>query len=74
MYQDSENPNLIKLVNHFDVGNGYAGVFEWLEGECLHPHWSFPPPHKYTHPDSPYSRFRQLPIDRRLTALDEASL
>ena len=71
MYQDLEHPNLIKLVNHFDVGNGYAGVFEWFEGECLHPHWSFPPPLKYTHPDSPYFRFRQLAIDLRLTALDE---
>ncbi|WP_284286351.1 serine/threonine protein kinase [Alicyclobacillus fastidiosus] len=70
VYQDLKHPSLINLVNHFEVGNGYAGVFEWFDGECLHPHWSFPPPQKYTHPDSPYFRFRQLPVDLRLTSLD----
>jgi len=70
VYQVLKHLSLINLVNHFEVGNGYAAVFEWFDGKCLHPHWSFPPPQKYTHPDSPYFRFRQLSVDLRLTSLD----
>lgn len=50
--------------------NGYAAVFDWFEGECLHSHWSFPSPAKYEHPDSPFYRYRQLPIEKRLESLD----
>ena len=71
VYQDLRHPKLIKLVNHSEVDNGYVGVFEWFDGECLHPHWSFPPPQKYNHPDSPYFRFRQLSVEQRLKSLDE---
>jgi serine/threonine-protein kinase len=70
VYEDLNHQNLIKLIDHFDIEDGYAGIFEWFEGECLHPHWSFPPPAKYNDPNSPYFRFKQLPMDLRLTSLN----
>jgi serine/threonine-protein kinase len=66
IYEDLQHKHLIKLLEHFEVENGYVLVFDWFDGECLHSHWSFPPPHKYTHPDSPFYRFKQLPIELRL--------
>ncbi|KEQ24526.1 serine/threonine-protein kinase [Paenibacillus tyrfis] len=70
LYEALNHPHLIRLEEHFEVHNGYAAVFDWFDGECLHSHWSFPPPQKYTHPDSPFFRFRQLPVEERLRSLD----
>lgn len=70
LYNELRHPILIEWIDHFEVGDGYVGVFKWVEGECLHSHWSFPPPAKYTHPDSPFYRFRQLSIEERLKAVD----
>ncbi len=69
LYEKLKHPHLIKLINHFQVAEGYALEFDWFDGECLHSHWSFPPPQKYTHPDSPFFRFKQLPIEFRLVSL-----
>ncbi len=69
LYETLKHPHLIDLLEHFEIGNGYALVFEWFEGECLHSHWNFPPPHKYEHPDSPYFRYRQLSVKLRLATL-----
>ncbi|MFF2753128.1 serine/threonine protein kinase [Psychrobacillus sp. NPDC058041] len=66
IYQDLQHKHLINLFDHFEVEKGYALVFDWFDGECLHSHWSFPPPQKYTHPDSPFFRFKQLPVKKRL--------
>ncbi|KPV59713.1 serine/threonine protein kinase [Paenibacillus sp. A3] len=70
LYEALNHPHLIRLEEHFEVENGYAAVFDWFDGECLHSHWSFPPPQKYTHPDSPFFRFRQLSVENRLSSLD----
>ncbi|UVI30500.1 serine/threonine protein kinase [Paenibacillus spongiae] len=70
LYAALAHPSLIQLVNHFPVNQGYAAVFEWFDGDCLHSHWSFPPPAKYDHPDSPYYRYKHLPVSRRLESLD----
>lgn len=70
LYTALAYPHLIKLIDHFPTTNGYAAVFEWTEGECLHSHWSFGGRAKYTHPDSPFYRFRKLPIAKRLNSLD----
>ncbi|MGM0883184.1 MAG: protein kinase domain-containing protein [Bacillota bacterium] len=70
LYHDLSHPSLIELINHFEVKSGYAAVFKWFEGESLHPHWSFPPPAKYSHPDSPYYRYKQLTVAERLVSLD----
>ncbi|GGA60731.1 serine/threonine protein kinase [Ornithinibacillus halotolerans] len=68
IYNDLQHKQLIRLLDNFEVENGYALVFEWFEGECLHSHWAFPPPLKYTHPDSPYFKFKNLPTHTRLKA------
>ncbi|RTR34010.1 serine/threonine protein kinase [Robertmurraya yapensis] len=65
-YENLQHKQLIKLVDHFEVDHGYVMIFDWFDGECLHSHWSFPPPHKYTHPDSPFYRYKHLPIKQRL--------
>jgi serine/threonine-protein kinase len=70
LYKEIKHPHLIELIDHFAVGNGYVGIFEWFDGKCLHPHWSFPPPAKYNHPDSPYFQFKQLSIELRLDSLN----
>ncbi|TVX93538.1 serine/threonine protein kinase [Paenibacillus agilis] len=70
LYEKLRHPTLIRLIDHFEVGSGYAAIFEWVEGESLHPHWAFPPPAKYTHPDSPCYRFKQLPVETRLASLE----
>lgn len=70
LYKELEHPHLIKLIQHFSLENGYTAVFEWFEGECLHSHWAFAGKAKYTHPDSPFYRFTQLPVSKRLKALD----
>ncbi|WP_019635468.1 hypothetical protein [Paenibacillus fonticola] len=71
VYADLTHRSLINLVNHFATRDGYAAVFDWIEGENLHPHWSFPPPAKYTDPASPFYRYRQLPVEQRMASLDE---
>ena len=70
VYKQLEHPQLIKLVDHFHIANGYAAVFEWFEGECLHSHWSFGGKAKYTNPRSPFYRFKNLEIEKRLDSLD----
>lgn len=70
IYAELAHPHLTKLVQHFQVEQGYAAVFEWFEGECLHSHWSFAGWAKYNHPDSPFFRFKQLPVIKRLKTLD----
>ncbi|MEK4486007.1 serine/threonine protein kinase [Psychrobacillus sp. FSL H8-0484] len=70
LYEDLNHPHLVNLVEYFEVEKGYALVFDWFDGECLHPHWSFPPPQKYNHPDSPFYRFKKLPIEYRLKSLN----
>ncbi|KIL38999.1 serine/threonine protein kinase [Gordoniibacillus kamchatkensis] len=70
LYDELRHPSLIELVGHVEVESSYAAMFKWFEGETLHPHWSFPPPAKYSHPESPYYRFRQLSVEQRLASLD----
>ncbi|MBX0358479.1 serine/threonine-protein kinase [Halobacillus sp. Nhm2S1] len=69
-YQSLEHPYLIQLIDYFSTENGYAVVFDWFDGECLHAHWSFGGIAKYTNPDSPFYRFKELDVEKRLRALD----
>jgi serine/threonine protein kinase, bacterial len=41
VYQSLEHPHLIKLFDYFSTDNGFAVIFKWFEGECLHSHWSY---------------------------------
>ncbi|WP_394218769.1 serine/threonine protein kinase [Halobacillus trueperi] len=70
VYEQLDHPSLIKLMDHFALRDGYAAVFDWAEGECLHSHWSHGGPAKYTDPTSPYYRFRKLDVTKRLEALE----
>jgi serine/threonine-protein kinase len=69
-YKVLQNPNLINLIDNFSTDEGYAAVFEWFEGQCLHDHWTFDIYPKYTHPKSTYFRFKHLPIHNRLKTFD----
>lgn len=70
LYYELEHESLIKIVDDFETSNGYAVLFDWFDGECLHPHWSFPPSKKYMNPQSPFYRFKQLPVTKKLAALN----
>lgn len=70
LYNDLRHEALITLVSHFEVGSGYVAIFDWFEGECLHSHWLFAGEAKLHHPESPFFRFRQLSVNKRLTSLD----
>lgn len=70
LYNELESKALINLVSHFEVGAGYAAVFEWFEGECLHSHWLFAGEAKLSHPESPFYRYKQLSVEKRLASLD----
>ena len=54
VYQSLEHPHLIKLLDNFPTDYGFAVVFQWFEGECLHSHWSYGGVEKYTNPKSPF--------------------
>ncbi|MEK3922395.1 serine/threonine-protein kinase [Paenibacillus sp. FSL K6-2393] len=71
VYEDLAHDTLIRLTDHFATDEGYACVFDWVDGECLHSHWYFPPPAKYEDPRSPYYRFRQLPVETRIRAMEQ---
>jgi serine/threonine-protein kinase len=73
VYTDLQpHEHLIPMEKSFSTDNGFVMVFQWFDNsECLHPHWSHPPPGKYTDVRSPYYRFRQLSLKQRLDALDD---
>lgn len=70
VHEALRHPDLVELHEHCPVNDGYAAIFAWFPGECLHAHWAFTPQEKYRHPDSPSFRFKQLPLTRRLDSLE----
>jgi serine/threonine-protein kinase len=70
IYYELKHPSLIEIIDHFKVDSGYAAIFKWFNGECLHSHWSFPPPAKYIDPNSPFYKYKHLSIEQRLRSLD----
>lgn len=70
VYEQLKHPYLTKMIDHFYTENGYAVIFEWFEGECLHSHWSFGGKEKYINPHSPFYRFKHLDINKRLNVLN----
>ena len=71
LYEELKYPGLIELIDHFELKNGYALVFKWVDGECLHAHWTFGAYDKYTHPKSTYYRYKHLPVSKRLKSLEK---
>ncbi|HDR7795581.1 TPA: serine/threonine protein kinase [Bacillus luti] len=70
LYKELKHESLINLTEHFPVQNGYVLIFDWFDGESLHPHWSFPTPEKYKNPKSPYYKFKHLSVMERIHALN----
>jgi serine/threonine-protein kinase len=69
-YENIRHPNLIQLIDHYEIDGGYAAAFEWAEGECLHAHWDFDKYPKYKHPQSPNYKFRELNLKDKLNCID----
>ena len=57
VYEDLAHDTLIRLTDHFATDEGYACVFDWVDGRESASHWNFPPPAKYEDPRSPYYQF-----------------
>lgn len=70
IYEEIQHPNLVRLIDHFQQGEGYATVYEWTEGECLHAYWNFEKYPKYAHPKSPNFKFNQLSLELKLDCID----
>ncbi|MEH7460028.1 serine/threonine protein kinase [Bacillus sp. JJ1127] len=70
LYEELKHDYLIQLTDHFEVKYGYAAIFDWFNGECLHPYLEFPQPAKYNNSFSPFYRHKHLSIEERLTSLD----
>lgn len=69
-YHDLQHEHLVHMVDHFATPEGYALLFDWFDGECLHSHWSFPPPAKYNNPLSPSYRYMRLSEEHLLASID----
>jgi serine/threonine-protein kinase len=67
-YAALRHPALANLVDHMAAGAGYAALFEWFPGECLHTHWLYGGTAKYADPRSSNYRFARLPLEKRLRA------
>ncbi|MDE7272604.1 MAG: hypothetical protein K2N95_06010 [Lachnospiraceae bacterium] len=70
LYSDLRHPNLVKIVEAYDYSPFYVVVFEWTEGDCLFDHWNFEKYQKDTTITSPKERFLQLPVRKKLNAID----
>jgi serine/threonine-protein kinase len=70
VYSKFEHEVLAKFIEGFDTVDGYALAFEWFDGENLYDK-TFPPPEKYTNLNSPYCRFKKLPVSIRMNALEQ---
>lgn len=70
VYRELRHPVLARLLRTSETPEGFAAVFEWCEGECLMPETGIPPAEQKADWKSPYRRFRQLPIYKRLDAFD----
>jgi serine/threonine-protein kinase len=55
IYRVLAHPNLVRLVDTAEVGDGFALVFDWSDGECM----------GRQYPKS-RQKFLQLPLDKRL--------
>lgn len=69
VYRQLTHPHLIRYDRALRLPHGLALVFGWARGECLHDHWNFERRPKLAE-DSPYSRFRALPLEKRRAAAE----
>ena len=71
VYEDLRHENVISFIKKITTDDGVALVFEWFNGECLFAHWTFDKWNRYTHPNSPYYKYRKLSLEKRLKSIDE---
>ena len=70
LYKVLKHNSLIKFIESFETNDGYAVIFKWADGQCMHAHWDFEKYSKYTHPKSPNFKYRNLPLEERLNSLE----
>ena len=61
IYKEINHPNLIKIIDSFEINEFFVLVFEFAEGECLFDHWNFDK-YRKTKDITPMMRFKFLPI------------
>ena len=69
-YEILNHPNLIKIREYFPVGEMYAVVFDWADGECLYDHWNFDYYKKNSIIKSPAKRLKELPVWKKIRTAD----
>lgn len=70
VYQDLKHETVIRFVRKIKTDYGIALVFDWFDGECLFAHWTFDKWNRYTHPNSPYHKYRKLSFEKRLQSIN----
>lgn len=70
IYESINHKNLIKLIEHYSLGEIYVAVFKWTDGDCLFDHWNFDKYKKNPLIIPPAERFKQLPISKRIESAD----
>ncbi len=68
-HRDISHRRIPKLLHAFQDRSGYAQVYEWVDGEVLYTP-QYPGHEGRSHPDSSHLRFRQLPVNAIVTALN----
>lgn len=71
IYEDLQHDNLIKIIEHFQINNGYALIFEWVNGDNLHPHWKFNTYEKHNNINSPYFKHKHMNMKNRIESINK---
>ena len=71
VYEDLQHPHLIRLIEHYPVGDGCVAIFDWVSGEGLRSYWEYVGQPMWSYHASPNYRFRRLPIDKRIAVVDK---
>ena len=74
LYYDLRHPHLVKIIEDYEYNQFYVTIFEWAKGECLFDHWNFDKYQRDTTLKSPKDKFKQLPVGKKLDAVDVLSL
>ncbi|NGZ76697.1 GNAT family N-acetyltransferase [Saccharibacillus alkalitolerans] len=69
-YEALKHPSLVRMLDHFETPDGYAILFEWAEGELLRPGSDPDAGGTGGHTDTAISRFRRLPLEERIEAVE----
>ncbi|OWA34947.1 hypothetical protein B9G55_14495 [Saccharibacillus sp. O16] len=64
VYEVLQHPALVRVLDHFETADGYAVLYEWAEGKLLRPGA------EEGAADAVISRFRRLPVEERVEAMD----